>query len=177
LKELRKAGYLNRTQGRQGNRQASVIYTLYEDKKLFQQILFEEAQTEQILFEEAQKAPLQIKNQEQTKETTQTKEEREGMARAPEIESEQFKIFKRYYPNFKGELLPYQQELLARMVDLKDCESALAHAAGNGIRETSIAKIVNEVFANREWEAKQNARKQGGNGSTSKPGKYGHLGK
>ena len=138
-----------------------MIYTLYEDKKLFQLSLFEEAQ----------KAPLQIKSQEQTKEV---REGEEG-ARADGIESEQFKIYKRYYPDFKGDLTAYQQGLLARMTDLKDCESALAHAAGNGIKATSISKIVNEVFANREWEGKQDGKNRQGNGASVKPGKYAHL--
>lgn len=50
-----------------------------------------------------------------------------------------------------------QINLLAEMTNLQDCEAAFRYAAGNGIRPTSIERIRNEVYADREWE-RQNGK-------------------
>jgi hypothetical protein len=94
--------------------------------------------------------------------------ERETPAPAVDTAKEQLKIHSRYYPEFLGTLTIYQQELLATMADLRDCESAIRYSAGNGIRATSISRIVAEVYANREWEANRNgsnARSQRNSGT------------
>lgn len=88
--------------------------------------------------------------------------ENTSRARAPDVNGKsliekaaaQLEIHRRYYPDFSGSFNPHQIELLASMTDLQACELAFRHAAGNDIKPSSIARIVNEVYANKEWESR-----------------------
>jgi uncharacterized protein YdaU (DUF1376 family) len=107
-----------------------------------------------------------FKDKEQDKEKDKKKKvlesESNSRARAPagngkplvEQAAKQLEIHRRYYPGFSGSFNAHQIGLLASMTDLKACESAFQHAAGNDIKPSSIARIVNEVYANKEWETR-----------------------
>lgn len=64
----------------------------------------------------------------------------------------QLKIFRKYFPDFKGTFNSVQIELLAEMTDLEACDAAFKYAAGNNFKPTSIERIRNEVYRDREWE-------------------------
>lgn len=101
------------------------------------------------------------KEAEITQRVQQRLPERETRARADATgDFPQLEIYQRYYPHVDATavLTEYQLNLLRSMTDLAACERALAYAAGNGIKPQSIHKIVNEVYANREWEKKRSAK-------------------
>jgi hypothetical protein len=110
------------------------------------------------------------------------KPEREIRARArepaiiflPEAEK-QIEIYDRYYPDSKLNLSLFQQEQLASMTNLVDCEAAIRHAAGNGISPRSIGRMVNQVYKNREWEGEPHGIFKQKGGVVPVSGKYDHL--
>jgi hypothetical protein len=97
--------------------------------------------------------------------------EREETAHSPPVavldSAAQLEIFERYYAGQSKLLSIYQQELLGTMKNLDDCEAAIRYSAGQGIRPKSMAKIVDEVYKNREWERAES------NGNNSRSGTTG----
>lgn len=75
-----------------------------------------------------------------------------GVASAVQHAEKQLEIHRQYYPDFSGSFSTVQIGMLSEMTDLAACDSAFRYAAGNGIKPTSIERIKNEVYANREWE-------------------------
>ena len=87
---------------------------------------------------------------------TVIKERESARAKASPVQDadEQISIYAKYYPETVDGLSIFQCELLGTMQNLADCEAAIKYAAGNGFHGRSIDKIVNQVYANREWMRK-----------------------
>jgi hypothetical protein len=98
-----------------------------------------------------------ISKKEKTKQKKETRPRGPAVVFLPEAEH-QLALYDRFYPGCKNNLKIFQQELLATMTNLEDCEAAIRYAAGNGFRAQSIDKIVNQVFKNREWERNETSK-------------------